>query len=114
MRQNPAQPRARIPIGIIAGTALVALLIVGAMIGIFWREWLIFSANNPLVVELIRFIGFAGFVSFAVGLATMALMGMYNRWASREAAQAGFVIEHKRAETQPAPNATSFTYHNAP
>jgi hypothetical protein len=114
MRQNPAQPRARIPIGILAAVALVALLIVGTMIGIFWREWLIFSAGYPLVVDLLRLILFGGAASLAVGYGVAGLMGLYNRWASKEAARAGWVIEHKRAETQPAPNATSFTYHNAP
>jgi hypothetical protein len=67
MRQNPAQPRARIPIGILAAVALVALLIVGTMIGIFWREWLIFSAGYPLVVDLLRLILFGGAASLAVG-----------------------------------------------
>jgi hypothetical protein len=105
--------RPRVPLGIVAAAALVALLIVAGLVAIFYREWLLFSATYPLVVDLLRFTLFAGVASLAVGYGVAGLLGLYNNWASKPAAFANKEIGMMRATKQVAPLATSFTYHDA-
>lgn len=112
MRQTPI-PRARPPIGLVAGVALIALLLVAGLVAIFYREWLVFAASYPLAADILRLIAFALPVSLAVGFGWAGLLGVYNRWASKPAAFADKEIGLMRATKQVAPLATSFTYHDA-
>jgi hypothetical protein len=110
MRHDP-QPRARVPIGLVAAAVIVACLVVGALIFIFWHEWVAFAAAYPLAADLLRFILFAAPVSLGVGYGAAGLMGVHNRWSSRPAAYADKEIALTRAKVQIAPLAQTFTYH---
>lgn len=111
MRHNPQPYRPRGPIGLVAAAALVACLLVAGLVAIFYREWLLFSTNNPLVVELIRFIVFASVPSILVGGIVMALQIAWRRYGWRESIAAHYAVLMKRAEVQAAPMATSYHQH---
>ncbi|MBC8160471.1 MAG: DUF87 domain-containing protein [Roseiflexaceae bacterium] len=113
MRHNPAQPRAKIPIGLAAGAVLVGLLIIGGLIFIFWREWLSFSTAYPLAADVLRFVLFAAPVSLGVGYGVAGLSIWWRRYGMRESVFADKQIAMMRATKQVAPLATSFTYHDA-
>lgn len=113
MRQNPTQPRTKIPIAIVAVAALVGLLIIAALIFIFWREWIAFSAAYPLAADMLRFILFAAPVSLGVGFGVNELVIRYRRYGWRESVFADKEIEMMRATKQIAPLASSFTYHDS-
>jgi len=115
MRHNPAQPHTRpsIPIGALIALAVIALAIIAGLVAIFWREWLLFSASAPEVAWLLRFIVFAAPVSLGVGYGVAGLSIWWRRYGARESVFADKQIAMMRARTQPAPNATSFTYHDA-
>jgi hypothetical protein len=106
-------PRPRIPAGLIAGAVLVVTLLGAGLIFIFWREWVQFSTAYPLVADMLRFILFAAPVSLAVGYGTSGLMIWYRHYGWPESIFADKQAAMMRAKTQPAPNAISFTYHDA-
>jgi hypothetical protein len=110
MTQMSDRPTPRVPLALIAGAALVALLIVAGLVAIFWREWLLFSTTYPYFADALRFIVFAAPVSLAVGYGVAGLTIWYRRWGWRESIFADKQAAMMRAKTQPAPNATSFTY----
>jgi hypothetical protein len=111
MQHAPHQPRARIPIGLLAGVALVALLIIAGLVVIIWREWQSFSLAYPLVADLLRFILFAAPVSIAAGAGVLFLQIAYRRYGAIESVKADKVIALTRAQVQIAPLASSFNYH---
>lgn len=100
MHNRPMQPHhtPRAPIALIAGAALAVCLLVGSILA--WIAW-------NMAIELRIFIGalFAGAVAWLY-----AAVVVYLRRNDMRLLEADKVIELKRAETQPAPNATSFTY----
>jgi hypothetical protein len=112
--QHSPQPRARIPIGLIAAAILAGCLLLGGLAFIFWREWIAFGLAYPLAADLLRFILFAAPVSLGVGFGVNELLIRYRRYGMLESVKADKVIEHTRAQVQVAPLASSFTYHNAP
>lgn len=114
MRHNPtSQPRARIPIAIVAGAVIVVTLLLGALVAIFWREWVAFSSAYPLAADVLRLILFAAPVSLAVGYGVAGLSIWYRRYGWRESVFADKQIEMMRAKVQIAPLASSFTYHDS-
>lgn len=113
MRHDPIQPRARPPIGLLAGVAIVALLLAAGLVAIFWREWLVFSTSYPLAADTLRLILFAAPVSLAVGYGVAGLSIWWRRMGMRESVFADKQIEMMRAKVQIAPLATSFTYHDS-
>jgi hypothetical protein len=112
MHNRPYTPTPRrMPIGLLATAVIVVVIFAAALVAIFYREWLIFSTNNPLVVELIRFIVFASVPSILVGGAVLALQIAWRRYGWRESIAAHYAVLMKRAETQAAPMATSYHQH---
>lgn len=110
MQQHP--PRAtRIPLALVAAAILAVALLFGGLIYIFYREWLIFSANNPLVVELLRFILFAGSASAFVGGLVMAIQIVWRRYGWKESIAAHYAVLMARAQVQVAPLASSYHQH---
>jgi hypothetical protein len=105
------QPPRRIPVGLIAGGALVVTLLGAGLIFIFYREWQTFSASYPLVADMLRFILFAAPVSLAVGYGVAGLQIWHRRYGAIESVKADKVISLTRAQVQVAPLASSFTYH---
>lgn len=109
---HPPAQRARIPLGLIAGAVIAACLLLGGLAFAFWREWVQFSVAYPLVADLLRFILFAAPVSLAVGYGVAGL-AIWERRNGHRYLQADKMIALKRAEVQIAPQATSFTWHDA-
>ncbi len=109
MRHSTPQPR--IPIGLIAILVTSLLLIVAAIVG--WLAWQ-FQQLPPAVAAIVRAAVFLLPIAGLAGYATVGLIALYNRHARLDIVKADKVIELKRAETQVAPLASSFSYHNAP
>lgn len=101
----------RIPIGLLVGAALLALIpIIGCMAWL-WLQWAALASSYPLFTDAVRFVLIAAPLSLGVGYGVAGLMGVHNRWASKPAAYADKEIAHTRAKVQIAPLASSFTYH---
>lgn len=110
MHNHPTQTRPRIPLALIAGAVIAACLLLGGLAFVFWREWVLFSTAYPLVADVLRFILFAAPISLGVGYAVAGLT-IWERRHQHRYLQADKMIALKRAETQIAPLASSFTYH---
>lgn len=113
MRQTTPQPRARVPLGLMAGAVIVALLLAAAVLAWVAWQWQTLASSYPWVADTIRLSLALGGALFLLWLAAIVVMGLYNRWASRAAAFADKEIDMMRATKQVAPLATSFTYHDA-
>jgi hypothetical protein len=110
MHHTPQTHRPRVPLALIAGAVLAIAVLIGALVYIFYREWLGFSAAYPYVADALRFILFAAPVSLAVGYG-VARLTVYERRNQHKYLQADKMIALKQAEVQVAPLASSFTYH---
>ncbi len=117
MRQLPPQypPRPRLPLGLLAIVTLVALLVIGALIFIFWQEWQLFSLAYPLVADVLRFVLFAAPVSLLAGYGVAGLMIVTRRFADHRYIQAGHVERLTLAQRSQGLPATvqSLSYHDS-
>jgi hypothetical protein len=113
MRQLPNPPPwwHRLPFGLIAAAVIVAIIpLIGGMVFVY-IQWQHLASAYPIFTDTVLILVAALIVSAIGGYLTMGLLGAYNRWASRLAANADKVIEQTRAHVQVAPLASSFTYH---
>jgi hypothetical protein len=118
MRHIPGQypnPRPRLPLGLLAIVTLVALLVIGGIILIFWREWQLFSLAYPLVADVLRFILFAAPVSLLAGYGVAGLMIITRRFADHRYIQASHVERLTLAQRSQGLPATvqSLSYHDS-
>lgn len=109
-RPYTTTPRARAPLGLLAGAIIAVCLLLGGLAFAFWREWLLFSLAYPLVADLLRFILFAAPVSLAVGYGVAGLQIWHRRYGALESIKADKVIALTKAQTQIAPLASSLSY----
>src|SRR5687768_6416168 len=114
MRQIPhyPNPRPRVP-GVPLG--LLALLVIGALIFIFWHEWQLFSQAYPLVADMLKFLLFAGPISLAIGFGVAGLMAFTRRYADHRYIQAEHVERLTLAQRSQGLPATvqSLSYHDS-
>jgi hypothetical protein len=113
MQHTPHPPRPRIPAGLIAGAALVALLIVAGLVAIFWREWQLFSATSPEVAWLLRFLVFALPISLAAGYGYTGVVVLWRRYGEREQIRADKVIALAKAQRQFPDALHSLSFHDS-
>jgi len=116
MQQHPYPPQRRqIPLGLILSVALVAMLIAGGIIAIFWREWLAFAEAYPTVADLLRFVAFAAPVSIAVGYAYAGLAIVWRRFGMHEYIKADKTIALTKAQRQlpDALSSLSYSFHDS-
>lgn len=111
MRNPYPQPhRPRIPIGLLAGVAVLALLpIIGCMAWL-WLQWAALSVSTPWFVDFVRYSLFLLPLVFgAWGLGTGVSIA-WRRWGWKESIFADKQAAMMRATKQVAPLATNFHY----
>jgi hypothetical protein len=104
------QHRPRLPLGLLAGVLVLALVpIIGCMAWL-WLQWAALTSSAPWFVAFVRYsIVLLPIVlgSWAIGTGVTVL---WRRYGWRESIAAHYAIDMKRAEVQVAPMATNFHY----
>jgi hypothetical protein len=104
--------RPRIPIGLLAGTAVLLVPIIGCMAWL-WLQWAALASSNPWFVDFVRYSLFLLPIVFGTWLLIIGVTILWRRYGWRESICADKQAEMMRATKQVAPLATSFTYHDA-
>lgn len=115
VRQLPQypNPRPRVPLGLIAGAILLALVPIIAVIAWLWLQWQALTISAPWFVEFIRYVIILLPLALGAWAASIGIAILWRRYGWRESIFADKQAAMMRATKQVAPNATSFTYHNA-
>jgi hypothetical protein len=111
--RSHAPPRPRIPLGLAAGAALLALIPLISCMAWLWLQWAVLTSAAPWFTDTIRYAVFLLPLVFgAWGLGTLLTIA-WRRWGWKESIFADKQAAMMRANRQVAPLATSFTYHDA-